>query len=227
MVSLVWPPASLGMHYFIFDAAGDPGLQVGKADSAGGSKPFYVSCVISTSDKDAITDRLATLRQTFGLASGYEFKFHALDHKYREPFFTEFAKPDIHFKAYVSVWIKDSSLRSFSLSKLKGNARIGRLLAELLGEAVASTSPPINRLHCIIDQKKNDHAVANAIRLEISTELRSRGIICTTNVSPRESHTEKSLQLADMIAGMIVHRYKNNTAVLSRIIKGKLDVIKV
>jgi hypothetical protein len=208
------------MHYFFFDAAGDPGFQVGK--EGGGSKPFYVSCVIATENKLAIQDRIAALRQRFGLKAKFEFKYHNLDTVKRVPFFAEFAKSDMDFKAYVSVLDKQNSLSTLSLSNLGGNVLTSRLLAPLIGQAVALSVRPVNKLRIVIDQKKNDKAIADAMRAAISNELKSRGLICSSRVSPVESHTEGCLQLADMVAGMIMDKFKSGNEGLYKIMENKI-----
>ncbi len=77
------------MHYFFFDAAGDPGFQISKSPKGkgGGSKPFYVLCVISTNNNTSIQLKLNDLRHQWGMNPVHEFKFHTLDRKKRQPFF--------------------------------------------------------------------------------------------------------------------------------------------
>lgn len=203
------------MHYFFFDAAGDPGFKV---DS--GSSPFYVVCVISTSDKYGLQDKLEQLRKTFKASPKYEFKYFKFPALNRRLFFTEIMKHDL--RAHVCVIDKANSFQVAMLSKLGGNALTNRIIAPLISHAIDDAEPPITNFHFYIDQAKHDKKIAQVMRAEISHELNQRKLSCISKLSPQDSKIEHCLQIADMIAGMVMDSYETGDKKLLNIVKPKL-----
>ncbi|NWJ98148.1 MAG: DUF3800 domain-containing protein [Chloroflexi bacterium] len=207
------------MHYFYFDAAGDPGFQLGKTLKAGGSKPFYVLCVISTEDKYATQNVIIELRGILNLKLGYEFKYHTLDVKKRQPFFAELVKHN--FTAYVAVLDKQHSSQARSFSLFGGNLLTNTLVIPLISLAIADLSPPLTKFHLTIDQAKHDKIIPE-MRVALSKELRQQNLTCKSKISPGDSKKEDCLQLADMIAGMVMDSYETNNKELYSIIQKKV-----
>ncbi len=217
------------MHYFFFDAAGDNGFQIGKASSSrgGGSKPFYVLAVISTPSQFDIEDRIRKLKTLWGINENQEFKFHTIDQKKKAPFFQNFA--DQNFTGYVAVWDKMTSSQTPTLEKLKdGNKVTSKLLAPIIAQAVTPTNGPIiDDFYLYIDERKNNNVVKNMIRKEISDELKKLKILYQMKLSPRDSKVIQSIQLADMVAGMVMDSFETANDNLLRIIRHKLIITKI
>lgn len=144
------------MHYLFFDAAGDPGLNRYPDEKKNASpRPFYVQCLISTSDKEAINQKMSDLRKVFKFKIDYEFKYsNYLDQSKREAFFQAIAYLD--FKAYVGVLDKDNSLMVASLLNLGGNDLTTKLIIPLIVEAL----PGIVKFSCIIDEAKAGQGIS-------------------------------------------------------------------
>lgn len=217
------------MHYFFFDAAGDNGFQIGKASSGkgGGSTPFYVLAVVSTPSQFDIEDKIRNLKTLWGMNEKQEFKFHTIDQKKKAPFFQNFANQS--FTAYVSVWNKTASPQTLTLEKLKdGNKVTSKLLAPLIVQAVTpANSPVIDDFYLFIDERKNNTVVRNMIRKEISDELRKLKIVYQMKLSPRDSKVIQSIQLADMVAGMVMDSYETGSRQLLSLIEHKLIISEV
>ena len=216
------------MDSFYFDAAGDPGFQIGKIKStnlSGGSKPFFVVCVLRIDDQEKLDEAFVTLKKSFTLKTNFEFKFHTLDVSKRIPFFREIVKQP--FKGYVAVLDKMKSLQTQSLSQLSGNELTNKLVAPLIIEAISEATPPITNFHFRIDEKKHNKGVAQAMRVAISAEMRQRRLLCRSKVSPCESERYSGIQLADMVAGMVMDSFEKNDQELLKIVAQKLVVTNV
>ncbi len=205
------------MHYYFFDAAGDPGFKLNT-----GSTPFYVQCLIVTQDKQAISDKLAELRNRFKLPNNFEFKYQRnLGIIIRRQFFIEIANLD--FEAYIAVLNKTESEQALTLSKLGGN----ELTNELLAKLTATASVQISKFYLKIDEAKHLVAVAQKLRVRISNEFRTEGINCSFKVSPSVSHKDDGLQVADMIAGLIMDGYETQNNEIFKVLQAKLAVWEV
>ncbi len=210
------------MHYFFFDAAGDPGF---KFKTEGGSKPFYVVCIVSTETKYDLENRLAQLRLKYRTSANYEFKFSKFPAENRSSFFTEIMKHDLLFN--VCILDKKNHPQSEGLARFGGNALTNWVVAPMISFAVANAEPPITNFHFYIDQAKHDKKIAQNMRSEISHELNQRGLICRSQVSPRDSKLEQCLQVADMVAGMVMDSFEKQENTLLKIVQSKLVVIPI
>lgn len=206
------------MHYFFFDAAGDPGFKVGF-----GSSPFYVVCVVSTPDKYGLQDKLDQLRKVLKASPKFEFKYYKFPASNRQAFFTEIMKHAL--LAHVCVIDKANSFQAANLARLGGNALTNRVVAPLISQAIADAIPPITNFHFYIDQAKHDKKIAQNMRVEVSYELKQRGLNCKSKLSPQDSKIESCLQVADMIAGMVMESYETGDKRLLNIVSPKMILI--
>jgi hypothetical protein len=209
------------MHYFFFDAAGDPGF---KFEKEGGSKPFYVVCIVSTWAKFELENKLNELRKFYKASPKYEFKYHRFPISDRKSFFTEIVKHDLLLR--VCILDKKNHPQSEGLARLGGNALTNWMVAPMISHAIANAAPPITNFHFYIDQAKHDKRIAQNMRSEISHELNQRGLVCRSQVSPRDSKLEQCLLVADMVAGMVMDSFETNDNSLLRIIQPKLVAIQ-
>lgn len=206
------------MHYFFFDAAGDPGFKLGF-----GSSPFYVVCIISTADKYGLHDKLDQLKKTFKASPRFEFKYFKFPAVNRQTFFTEVMKHDL--LAHVCVIDKANNFQAANFSKLGGNALTNRIIAPLISQVIADAIPPITNFHFYIDQAKHDKKIAQAMRVEVSHELNQRGLNCKSKLSPQDSKIEPCLQVADMVAGMVMESFETGDTKYFNIVRPKLVLI--
>lgn len=210
------------MHYFFFDASGDPGFDI-YSDVKQKSRPnlFYVQCVISVSDKDKdlMIQKVVDLRKTFGYGPTYEFKYSKLPENKKPLFFEEIIKLD--FSAYIAVLDKINSGAKASLLNIGGSNVTNKILAPLIADAL----PGIPKFHCTVDKENDSREVIRKLRGEISKELRARNItsVCD-NIKPGDSKQFECLQVADMFAGIVADGYKNSNPAIFTPVRKKITL---
>ena len=203
------------MHYFL-DAAGDPGFKKQ-------SKPFYVQCLIAipnATSKAKIQDKMSELKKLFKMNSDSEFKYNSFDQRKRIAFFTEIAKMDL--KAYTAVVDKNlGGIVAHRFAKMDGNSITGEILVDL----IADVSVGITEYSFTIDGQKSDKKLTDKWRVDASRELKTRGIICNcVRFTSQVSHRESCLQIADMIAGVVMDRFETNNYGLLKPIEPILNI---
>lgn len=212
------------MHYFFFDASGDPGVKIyPDVKQSGQPRPFYVQCLISVSDteRDLLNQKVIDLRKTFGYGPTYEFKYSKLPENKKPIFFQEIMKLD--FLAYIAVLDKINSGAIGSFLNIGGSNVTNKILAPLIADAL----PQIPKFHCTIDKENDTKEVIRKLRVEVSKEIRARNLtsICD-NIKPGDSKQFECLQVADMFAGIVADGYKNNNLTIFNSIKKKV-ILKI
>ncbi len=211
------------MHYLFFDATGDPGFKLKKTVRGGGSTPYYVQGIVSFESKDAkelAESKIKELRSRFKLPSNFEFKYHRrLSNPSKQSFWAEVAKLDARF--FVTVLDKINSTQVKNLSALNGNDLTSRLVAQLVGEAVQNCKEFV----FTVDEHEQAKVVVQHIRSEVSAEIRRRCLNTKCNkISARDSKKEDCLQLADMIAGLVMDSYEVKDKNLYKLIEKKMSL---
>lgn len=213
------------MEYFFFDGAGDQGFiqkTPAEAKKVGrGSSLFYTQCIVSTGNTEntaLIKQKLAELKSKYGLNLNAEFKYRKFDLVKKQPFFTDLAKLDL--KAYVTVLDKFNtrytSLQAHGLSELDGPTLTNRLLARILGD-ILTNSPNITDLRLIVDLPRREQNSVRLMRSETNKEISHISPYRSCKLSASDSQKDIGVQLADMIAGLVMDAYET----------GKMDKLKV
>ncbi len=104
---------------------------------------------------------------------------------------------------------------------MSGSEVTNHLVAQLLAEATVK----IGSFHLIIDESEQAKQLALKMKSVIINELKNRGMGSKCEkVTPRDSKKDLCLQLADMIARMVMDSNETGSKSLIKIIEKKLVI---
>lgn len=177
---------------FAGDESGDVSFAFGK-----GATRHFVVAVIATRQPDALRETLASLRQKSGLPASYEFKYHSLSSAaLRKRTFQTLTQAD--FEAWALLVDKTTLPDAFKL--LSGLDFYLYFVTELI--------------RIIPDEQRNgatlildEFGSADRLPAEMRRVLKARGISPHfKRMLVRHSHKEPLIQVADLVAGAVLHR---------------------
>lgn len=193
---------------FAGDESGDVSFSFGK-----GSSRYFVVAVIVTDNPDNLRKYLADFRQRSGLPATYEFKFHDLTSAdLRRRTFTALAQAS--FESWAIVIDKTVLPDTFKL--MSGVDFYLYFVSELIR---------------IIPEEKREGSTLILDEFGSAERQRSelRRIMKIRGISPRfkrllikRSHSESLIQIADMVAGSIMHRDSRRRSDAYQLIENKL-----
>lgn len=213
------------MSYFYFDAAGDQGFIQHSPTEAmkfgRGSTPYYVQCLVNTGTTEntfLIKQELEKLKTKYELSVTAEFKHAKFKFEHKKPFFLDIAK--FNFFAHVTILDKFNtrytSLQARQLSNLSGPDLTNRLLAQSLAE-ILTADPSITDFHLVVDVPRAEQNSVSLMRQVIKNFVSQIQPYRSYKVSPSDSKKDVGVQLADMIAGLVMDAYET----------GEMDKFKV
>jgi hypothetical protein len=194
---------------FAGDESGDASFSFGK-----GASRYFVVAVIATHDPDGMRNLLTEVRQKSGLPAAFEFKFHDLTSTaLRERTFATLAG------ALFESWaiIVDKTVLPDTFKLMAGLDFYMYFVTELIRN---------------IPEDKRDGATlildefgsARQVRLEIRRVLKIRGIAPHfKRIVVKRSRSEPLIQIADLVAGAILHRDSRSGEDAFERIEGKLQ----
>jgi hypothetical protein len=177
---------------FAGDESGDVSFAFGK-----GATRYFVVAVIATFQPEALREALASIRQKSGLPASYEFKFHSLSSaSLRKRTFQAITQAD--FEAWALMVDKTTLPDAFKL--LSGLDFYLYFVTELIRIIPEDQR---NGATLILDE----FGSAERLPKEMRRVLKARGISPHfKRMLVRRSHSEPLIQVADLVAGAVLHR---------------------
>jgi hypothetical protein len=176
---------------------------------------------VSLDDVAALTRVTDQLRLDLAVGETYEFHWAKIPREFRSEYFRRVTAID--FAAWVLVIDKAEVEPIYSTYRPERALAswIGSLFAHIPGEAVT-------RARLIVDDQHVRSRLVQEIRAEVSSTLKSRGLDNRLRgARGHESHRERGLQLADMIAGAVLTGEGQTTIAGYGGLVQKLTVIKL
>lgn len=197
---------------FAGDESGDTSFSFGK-----GASRYFVTAVIATNDPEGLRNLLAELRQKSGLVQSYEFKFHDLTSTaLRERTFSVLAKAP--FESWGLIVDKTTLPDTYRLmSSLDFYLYfVTELIREIPEEKRTGAT-------LILDE----FGSVKQMRTELRRVLKIRSIQpLFKRLLIKRSRSESLIQIADLIAGSLLHRDSRSGAKYYEIIDEKMSLVQ-
>lgn len=181
---------------FAGDEAGDVSLNFEK-----GASRYFVPAFISTQKPDALREKLASLREEFGLSETHEFKFHRMtDANLRQRVFSALANADFH------AWglVVDKTRLPKIFENTNGITRYTHFVTELLSVIPTEFQKDAT---LILDEFGSTPDLRTELRRAMIERHMPR---LFKRVIVRPSNRESLIQIADLIAGAVMRRDAQN-----------------
>jgi len=193
---------------FAGDESGDVSFSFGK-----GASRYFVVAVIATDDPDGMRNMLADVRRASGLPASYEFKYHDLSSTaLRKRTFSTLA--EARFDSWAIIVDKTILPDAFKLmSSMDFYLYFVTELIHSIPEAKREGATLILDEFGSVDQ----------LRMEMRRVLKIRGISSHfKRVLVKRSRSEPLIQVADLVAGSVLHRDSKRGAEAFELIENKL-----
>lgn len=193
------------------DESGDCGFKFNK----GSSQFLVIACVyiIEKGKEHYINKEIDQLKLKLHLTKNYEFKFSRCKNKFRQEIFKFITKLPIQYKAVI---VDKKKLRTLNL-KFEPQ----QMYCELIRRLLYDNNPPLEKAILIIDE-----ATAKIHHKEFNRVLKkylSKNII--SKIRQKRSKSEVMIQIADMITGSILRKYKKGNVYYYQLIKDREKIL--
>ncbi len=186
-------------QYHYLDESGDPGF-----DIAGGASPYFVLVLVQLAERAPLL-QLTELRKSRRLPPNFEFKYHKTTAAQKAEFFKAIRVVPFRIRAVVV----DKANLDDSVTRMGGQDLTIYFVTQLVLRASA-----LDIANDVLVIDGATPAFRGALRIRLSEECRKTGRVRPfKKIVGGDSKREDGLQLADMIAGAILHSVAKNSDV--------------